>query len=364
MIKFEKYGIKINGDYIINGISFEISTNGIYVLCGESGSGKSTILNAIAGTDYFKDAEFDGTKSNSFKSTEMHYVTVDDNVNTYLNVNAFMHLYSKNQNEIDQILSELSILELKNQKCSLLSRGESERVAIAAALIDNKEVILIDEPTANIDVELSKQVFDVILKYSKEKIVIIATHDYKMIEDKVDGLIYLEEGRIVKNTITNKDDSRIEKTKKKKYVPVKSYFKFSLSSVLSAKIGFVINTIVLSVTFLSLFILFYMTGLDYNGSYSKYIRNSINDALKTNDYLHVVKNEEGKRDLGYIELLEEENASKDDILLSSRYLFDYYERLPAQVIFLSNCENDEVNKMYEKFNNNEGYYPVYFSNDF
>ena len=91
MIKFEKYGIKINGDYIINGISFEISTNGIYVLCGESGLGKSTILNAIAGTDYFKDAEFDGTKSNSFKSTEMHYVTVDDNVNTYLNVNAFMH---------------------------------------------------------------------------------------------------------------------------------------------------------------------------------------------------------------------------------------------------------------------------------
>ncbi len=255
MIKFDNYSIYVCGDYILKDISFSIKENGVYVLCGPSGSGKSTILNTIARTDYIHNGKITGNKTLDYNSTDVHYVSVDDNVFGFFTINDNLKLFSSDQNKIDEILKELNIFELKNKKCSLLSKGERERVAIASGLIDDKPILLIDEPTANLDNEFSKVAYDVILKYGHNKITIIATHDYKMIEDRADGLIYLDNGEIVKNTI-KETDNKITLSKRKSHFPIHSYFKFCFANLFTSKTRFVINTIIMTFTFLLVFVAF------------------------------------------------------------------------------------------------------------
>ncbi len=93
MIRFSNYSIYVCGDYILKDISFSINENGIYVLCGPSGSGKSTILNTIARTDYIHNGKITGNKTLDYNSTDVHYVSIDDNVFGFFTVNDNLKLH-------------------------------------------------------------------------------------------------------------------------------------------------------------------------------------------------------------------------------------------------------------------------------
>ncbi len=359
MINFSNYSISINNKFILQNISFSIKKRGLYVLCGPSGSGKSSLLNAIVKADGFKNANIIGEKVIDLKPTDFHYIPVDDNIFALLTVNDNLKFFSSNQNEIDNILKELKIYNLKNKKCSLLSKGERERIAIASGLIDSKKVLLIDEPTSNLDIETSKLVYDIILKYSKEKIIIIATHDYKMIEDKADGLVYLENGKIIKNTICHHKDINTIKLKKSRF-PFLTYSKFCISNLFMAKIGLIINAFVLSLSLLLLFMSLANFNLDYYSSYKNIVEKEIKCEFASFNDLNF-----DSMKMGYNEYLKNENLSSKDVVPTfNKRIKDININIVYSKYYSTKNVEERIksfNSRYNFDNNQYTYYPIYIN---
>lgn len=367
MIKFQNYSILINGDYLLNDISFSVKSNGVYIFSGPSGSGKSSILNAIAKSNYFDKAEITGSKIIDYRNNDIHYLTVDDNVFGFLTVNDNLKIFSSNQEAIDDVLNDLHIFDLKNTKCSLLSKGERERVAIAGGLIDSKKLLLIDEPTANIDNDFSNLVYDVIFKYSSRKIIIIATHDYKMIEERAKGVLYLKEGKIIKNTIDSSEDEVIKPIKNKLYFPFSTYLKFSISSLLASKAGFIINTIVMSLAFLLMFVSVSNYTIDYQKSYQNMVMN-----VSTNDYVASSDARFDPFEIGYKEYLNKERFDSSDVVPTFSTLINSPSGIRVNTIitydtYYSNAEiKEKINNFSTRYSfedNDYRYYPIYFSDN-
>jgi sigma 54 interacting domain protein len=169
---------KIYGNRIIlDDINFCLDDEYIYILRGENGCGKSTLLNILS--SYDKDYEGEVNLNN----LSIGYLYQDDLLLKNLTVrdNLKLEEYAQNkkvdQEEINTITTKLGIDELLDKKVSDLSGGERKKLSIAQLIIKDKDVIFLDEPTANIEKTYAKDLMQYLLDIFKEKIVLIATHD-------------------------------------------------------------------------------------------------------------------------------------------------------------------------------------------
>ncbi|RKD31644.1 phosphate ABC transporter ATP-binding protein [Thermohalobacter berrensis] len=176
-------------------------------IIGPNGAGKTTLLRIISGLD----EDFSGriTYDNSTLNNNIY-----DNMtlvfqkpylfrrSVYDNIAYPLKIRKKNKAEIDKRVSEmlnrLQIYNLKNEKAHLLSGGESQKVALARALIFKPKLVMLDEPTSNIDPESIKTIEKEIKNYnSNEKAtIIIITHNLEQAKRLCDNTIYLENGRV------------------------------------------------------------------------------------------------------------------------------------------------------------------------
>ena len=106
------------------------------------------------------------------------------------------------KNKVNILLEKLELKDLKHRKVNELSGGQKQRVAIARALIKNPKVILADEPTGNLDSTTGKQVMDLLKEISKEKLVIIVSHDKESANTYGDRIIEIKDGG--NNSLKNK----------------------------------------------------------------------------------------------------------------------------------------------------------------
>ena len=164
---------------IFDGFSFSFPSVGIYVLVGKSGIGKTTLLRIISGLD----TEFTGTiigggKKNvavAFQEYRLFpTLTAIDNV-IYAN---HSKVTKKTWTEAYDMLSRLGfnkdeMLLFPHQ----LSGGMKQRVSLARALLRDRDILLLDEPTKELDAELASSVMDLILKEAKHRLVILVTHN-------------------------------------------------------------------------------------------------------------------------------------------------------------------------------------------
>tara|TARA_B000000565_G_scaffold158224_1_gene119697 strand:- start:859 stop:1509 length:651 start_codon:yes stop_codon:yes gene_type:complete len=177
-------------------MNFTFESNKSYSLVGPSGSGKTTFLNIISGLDDFNsgsikvlDRELHDQNQN-YKSKirrdnfgfvyQFHYLL--ENLTIYENCLAAN--FGKDSSEISKSLESLNILNLKHKYPSEISGGEQQRAAIARAISSSPKILLLDEPTGNLDRENSKNVQDFILEYAKNNdcLVLYATHDISFAE--------------------------------------------------------------------------------------------------------------------------------------------------------------------------------------
>ena len=102
---------------------------------------------------------------------------------------------------MERIISEFSIEHLANQLATKLSGGEAQRVALARALIFNPQILLLDEPTSNMDPNSIEIIEKIILKYNqnKDKMILFITHNVGQAKRVCDEVIYLENGIIVES---------------------------------------------------------------------------------------------------------------------------------------------------------------------
>lgn len=188
----------INKSYkysVLSDCNYKFKQTGLYAIYGISGSGKSTLLNLIAGFEMPNS----GRIHSNFKSLEyvmqdhmlLTNITVKDNL--YLKLNLSKNKVSEYDNIIKQICKKLNIDRLINEKVSVLSGGEKQRVSLARALMNAPEVLLLDEPTASIDHVLKKDLLKLLLELSKERLIIVTTHD-PLVKEYAETTLFLERG--------------------------------------------------------------------------------------------------------------------------------------------------------------------------
>ena len=176
-------------------------------ITGPNGSGKSTLLNIIGGLDkqYKGRIEYNGNTLNKDTQENMTYVfqkpylfrrKVYDNIAYPLRLRK-VHRDTE-ENLVNEIIRRLEIEDLIDKKAHLLSGGESQKVALARALVFNPKLLLLDEPTSNIDPDSIKIMEREIIRFNKEtnSTVVIVTHNLEQSQRICDNIIYLNCGRV------------------------------------------------------------------------------------------------------------------------------------------------------------------------
>lgn len=185
----------------------EIEKGKITGIIGPNGSGKSTLLNIIAGLDekYLGTITYDQKVINREIYNKMTLVSQKPYLfrrKVYYNIEYPLRVRNINKADIkkkvNEIIDRLEINELKEKKAHLLSGGESQKVSLARALVFEPKLLLLDEPTSNIDPESIKVLEREILRFNKETkaTVIIVTHNLEQSDRICDNIIYLENGRV------------------------------------------------------------------------------------------------------------------------------------------------------------------------
>ena len=197
----------------LDGVTVNFPETGLVFLLGKSGSGKSTLLNMIGGLDKPDDGEiivkgrssknFSQSDFDSYRNTYIGFIFQEYNVLNEFNIEQNIALAlqlqgKKNDREaVNALLKEVDLEGFNKRKPNTLSGGQKQRIAIARALIKSPEIIMADEPTGALDSNTGKQVLETLKKLSKDKLVIIVSHDQDFAEEYGDRIIELKDGKII-----------------------------------------------------------------------------------------------------------------------------------------------------------------------
>lgn len=255
---------------IFNNVNLKVTDSSqIHVLIGKSGQGKTTLLNILLGLDEDFTGEYNILSQNSknipkkewnrLRTQDIKIVFQDykllENLTVYENI-----FYSGDYNveDINAILKEMDILDLSENLVKNLSGGQKQRVAIARAIIGNPKILLLDEPTGNLDGMTSDRVMQYIQKLqSKGILVFIVTHDQSVIE-MADVLYKLENGNIteIKKGHSIKNSENVILKEHAQFSSKKHSFSYAFKNLTRTKkkIGFLAIPIII---ILCSFILFF-----------------------------------------------------------------------------------------------------------
>ncbi len=196
MVKFDKVTIRYDEKTVISDLSFTVAKGEQLILAGESGKGKTTILNTIMGFVLPSKGEVyvDGLllNDNNIKQIRTKISWLPQQVNIYANTveELFFSVFNLKENKkfypdkkkTEETFASLNLsVELLNRRIDEISGGQKQRIILASLLILDKPVFLLDEPTSALDSENSKNIFDLLKE--KNKTVIAATHDRYWIEN-------------------------------------------------------------------------------------------------------------------------------------------------------------------------------------
>lgn len=209
---------KPNQIHIINNTSLELEKTGLVAILGHSGSGKTTILNAIGGLDKVNKGKIfiNGkkiTKRSSYtvdkiRNLNIGYIFQDykllENLSVYENVAISLKMIGiKNKKEIEErvkyVLEAVKMYRYRNRPAKMLSGGEKQRVAIARAIVKNPRIVIADEPTGNLDSKNSLEIMNIIKALSKDKLVILVTHEIDLANFYASRIIKLQDGKIIED---------------------------------------------------------------------------------------------------------------------------------------------------------------------
>lgn len=202
----------------LNNISINFRKNEFVAILGPSGSGKTTCLNVIGGLDKYDSGdliingtstkEFNDTDWDAYRNNSIGFIFQSYNLIKHLdiisNVELGMTLSGVSQSEKRKraldVLEKVGLKDHVNKKPNELSGGQMQRVAIARALVNDPDIILADEPTGALDTKTSIQIMDLIKEISKEKLVIVVTHNSNLANNYADRIVEFEDGNIISDS--------------------------------------------------------------------------------------------------------------------------------------------------------------------
>ena len=190
-----------DGKPVLHGISFTAKESSVYVVLGPNGAGKTTLFRTIAGILKPLSGKIllDGKEIGSSKELRSninylsHYNALPEEMTVY---NALRFYAGMEGGDPELAIDMLDLQDLRDRKVSDLSQGQKKRVSIAKVFLKERDVYLLDEPTANLDPGLSKEIREIILKLSKNKLVFYSSHNLYEVTDIGMNLILIKNGRL------------------------------------------------------------------------------------------------------------------------------------------------------------------------
>ena len=247
-------------------------------ILGASGSGKTTLLNIIGGLDKYSSGdmllmgrstkEFTDRDWDSYRNGSIGFVFQSYNLIGHLsvieNVKLALSISGESNKENDlkakKALEDVGLGEHLHKKPNQLSGGQMQRVAIARALVTDPKIILADEPTGALDSKTSVQIMELIKEISKEKLVIMVTHNPELARKYSDRIVSVKDGEIIEDTKPyieqeGNNDYELKKTAMAFSSAIKSSFKNlltkkfrSLMTVVASSIGIISIGLVLAIS--------------------------------------------------------------------------------------------------------------------
>ena len=189
------------GKQILHNITFKAQESAIYVVLGPNGAGKTTLFRTIAGIlePYSGQVLFDGEDLAQSKEArrKINYLSHYNAIPEEMTVRRALDFYAKIEGgDADEVITLLNLEELVDKKVSDLSQGQKKRVSIAKVFLRERDLYLLDEPTSNLDPAVSREIRDILLKLSKDRIVLYSSHNLYEALDVGTNLILVRDGSI------------------------------------------------------------------------------------------------------------------------------------------------------------------------
>ena len=226
------------GDNVVKalkGVSLSFRESEFVSILGQSGCGKTTLLNIIGGLDKFTDGDLIiGGKStkdftdhdwDDYRNHKIGFVFQNYNLISHQTVLSNVELAltlsgvskQERRNRAIEALEKVGLKDQLDKKPQQMSGGQMQRVAIARALVNNPDILLADEPTGALDSETSIQIMDILKEISKEKLVIMVTHNPEIAQKYSTRIIKLLDGNVISDSSsyepTEATNTNVAKTK-------------------------------------------------------------------------------------------------------------------------------------------------------
>ncbi len=324
-------------------VNIEFEMGEFVAIVGESGSGKSTLLNVISGLDSYEEGEMyiNGEETSHYRESDFEeyrkkYVSnIFQNFNlvnsytVYQNIELVMLLNGYKRKEVKEkvlsLIDKVGLKKYKRVKVSKLSGGQKQRVAIARALARETPIIVADEPTANLDSRSSKSIIELLKEISKDKLVIVVTHNFKEIEELATRIVKMHDGKIV-------TDKKVTKTEKIATPVIKDTANIGFFNMIRLGLR---NTFNVIPKFVLIFIVFFFVTISLLSVYGSIQKDEYEEGKLGNSYYFndtrdtriVIKKQDGsvisKEDFDKLNKINNvEEIVENDIILDSQLWFE------------------------------------------
>lgn len=269
MIRIEHVNKVIDKKCILENINLTLPDTGFILIKGDNGAGKSTLLNLIgvlekptSGNIFYNNTNLtllNEEKLTTFREEYISFIFQDPNL--FANFTALENINITNKNNLNEVINFLDIKDLLNKKAKVLSGGEQQRIAIARAILKDSPVLLADEPTGALDLEMKTNLFSYLKKISKEKLVIIISHDTNLASFLADIIIEINDGKI--SNIINKNNI-LEENHKHIYHNQFKALNFTLKNLYQNKVRLIFSSFIFIITLTLLLLSTSLSSLNYN----------------------------------------------------------------------------------------------------
>jgi len=205
-IKVQNINKHYGTQQVLSDISFEINTGQIVGLLGPNGAGKSTLMkiltgyiSADSGKAFINDIPID--KNPLEVKKHIGYLPEHNQLYTEMYVREYLsfvaELYKVSKENIERVIEETGLSVEAHKKIEQLSKGYRQRVGLAAALIHNPDILILDEPTTGLDPNQLVEIRNLIKKLGKDKTILLSTHIMQEVEHIANRVLIINEGKIV-----------------------------------------------------------------------------------------------------------------------------------------------------------------------
>ncbi len=349
----------------LKGINIAFREKEFVAILGQSGCGKTTLLNIIGGLDHytsgdliingkstkeFKDKDWDAYRNHSIGFVFQSYNLIPHQ-NILSNVELALTISGVSKKErkkrAKEALEKVGLGDKLHKRPNELSGGQMQRVAIARAIVNNPDIILADEPTGALDTKTSKQVMDILKEISKEHLIIMVTHNPELAEEYATRTIRILDGNITDDSNPyeiNKEEKVEENKKKKPSMSFLTALSLSLNNLMTKKGRTILTAFAGSIGIIGIALI-----LSLSAGVQNYIKNIEEDTLSS----YPITIEKSSIDFGSMMTSLMDNGSNDESNKEENKIYAKYITNSMLDTFSNDVKSNNLTKFKEYIESND-----------